>query len=71
MATDLTLVVLHYAIGGAEAQAGSLPDWLGCIEGIKHSFGIANARPRIGKLDDNFVCLRTGIHGKDSAADLV
>ena len=47
-------MVLHYSVSGAEAQARPFSDWLGGIERIEYTFGVAESRPCVGKLDNNF-----------------
>src|SRR5208282_2023236 len=50
---DLSLVVLDYAIGGAESETGTFANRLGGVERIEDALGIAQTGTGVGELDDH------------------
>src|SRR5580698_3807351 len=65
---DLATMVLHYAIGGAQAKPGAFADRLGGIEGIKHALEFADTRPRIGEFQQHFTVVGLRANPKVPAA---
>src|SRR5208282_6007200 len=57
VASDLPLVVLNYAVGGAESETGAFANRLGGVERIEAALGIAQAGAGVGELHDHFVVL--------------
>src|ERR1700687_5466244 len=71
VAGDLSLVVLDYAVGGAESEAGAFANRLGGVERIEDALGSAQAGAGGGKLDDHFVVFAPEGHLEAPAAHIV
>src|ERR1700693_1327313 len=71
VAGDLSLVVLDYAVGGAESETGPFADRLGGVERIEDAFGIAQAGAGVGELDDHFVAFAPERDLETPAADFL
>src|ERR1700674_846140 len=68
LAGDLSLMILHHAVDGAESQAGALADGLRSVEGIEDAMRLFDSRSAIGKLQHHFLRLKLGADSKQASA---
>ena len=71
LASNLSLMILHHAVDGAQSQTCALADGLRSIEGIEHAMRFFYSRPAIGKLHNHFLCLKLGADLEQASARLL
>src|SRR5580704_16230645 len=67
LAGDLSPMILHHAVHGAQSQASALADRLCSIERIEHPMRLFYAWSAIGKLHHHFLTLALGADAKHTA----
>src|ERR1035437_4325686 len=68
---DLPLVVLDYAVGGAESEPCAFAHRLGGVEKIEDALGIAQSGAGVGELDDDLIAFAPDRNLHTPAADFL
>ncbi len=67
VAENLSTMLLNDAEANAQAQAGALPDGLGCIERIEDAMGILDPRTGVQEQDHDVATVANGFNGEHAA----
>jgi len=65
---NLSPMILHDTVGGAQSQASAFADRLGGVERIEDAMRLFDARAAIGKMNHHVCSLRVGADPKQSSA---